>query len=80
LQRRSDRRSESFARHSDRRRRRSALNKYGLEQCLADQQTVGDEGSTLEDLIVEIRVAVANAGVQRDVSTLFSPVPIASVS
>jgi hypothetical protein len=52
-----------------------------LEQYLADRRrSVGDEVSTLEDLIVEIRVAVVNARAPRDVSARFRPIPIAGVS
>jgi hypothetical protein len=80
LQRRSDRRSESQRAIAIGAPEDPPLSKHGLERYLADhRRSVGDEASTLEDLIVEIRVAVSNAGVPRDVSARCRPVPIAGV-
>jgi hypothetical protein len=64
------------AAHSNRRRERSTLSKGGLEQYLADLNiSVGDEASTLEALMVEIRVAVPDAtrvpGLMRRLAGLF---------
>ena len=65
------------AAHSNRRRDRSALSKAGWSSVSADLNvSVGDEASTLEDLMVEIRVAVADAagahGLLRRLAGLFA--------
>ena len=61
---------------SNRRRESVHPQQSGLEQYLADHRApVGDEASTLEDLMVEIRVAVADAagahGLLRRLTGLF---------